>query len=101
MQRVHRVAVLLGLLTFLLPTGMVLSRYLPRRLAQIRILSDAEQVLATDGDPERRRLVAMRAAFGLPYGHLLAYTRDPLGDLAAERYDALIAAIADEAGLRV
>ena len=34
--------------------------------------------------PERRRLVAMRAAFSLPYGVLLRYTPDPLGDLVAE-----------------
>jgi hypothetical protein len=100
-ERVHRLAVLLGLLTFLLPAGTLLSRYVPQRLAQIRTLREAAQVLATAGDPERRRLVAMRAAFGLPYGQLLAYTRDPLGDLAAERYDALIAALADETGLRV
>jgi len=46
------------------------------------------------------RLVAMRAAFSLPYGTLLAYTEDPLGDLRAERYDALLAAAFDEAGLR-
>jgi hypothetical protein len=42
----------------------------------------------------------MRAAFALPYGRLLEYTRDPLGDLAAGRYDALVAAALDEAGLR-
>jgi hypothetical protein len=42
----------------------------------------------------------MRAAFSLPYGQLLEYTRDPLGDLAAERYDPLVAAALDDAGLR-
>jgi hypothetical protein len=42
----------------------------------------------------------MRAAFSLPYAQLLAYTRDPFGDLAAERYDALVAAALDDAGLR-
>jgi len=46
------------------------------------------------------RVVAMRAAFSLPYGQLLEHTRDPLGDLAAERYDALVAAALEDAGLR-
>jgi hypothetical protein len=99
-DRVHRLALLLGAITFLLPALMLLSRYLPRRLAQIRTLNDAEQVLATGGDPERRRLVAMRAAFALPYAQLLAYTPDPLRDLAAGRYERLLAAVADDAGLR-
>jgi hypothetical protein len=100
-QRVHRLAVLLGLITFLIPAASLLSRVLPQRLEQIRTLTNAERVLATQGDDERRRLVAMRAAFALPYETLLAYTRDPLGDLAAGRYDALVAAIAEDAGLRV
>ena len=100
-QRVHRVAVLLGLLTFLLPAATLLSRYLPNRVAQIRNLTDADRVLHTHGDPERRRLIAMRAAFALPYGQLLAHTRDPIGDLASDRYEGLIAAIAEDAGLRV
>ena len=100
-ERVHRVALLLGLLTFPLPAAVLLSRIVPERLRQIRTLNDAERVLATGGDPERRRLVAMRAAFALPYAQLLAHTRDPLGDLVAGDYDALVDAIAEDAGLRV
>jgi hypothetical protein len=42
----------------------------------------------------------MRAAFSLPYGQLLAYTRDPIGDLEDGRYDALVAAALEDAGLR-
>ena len=49
---------------------------------------------------ERRRLLAMRAAFSLPYGQLLEYTPDPLGDLADERNDPLVAAALEDAGLR-
>lgn len=100
-ERVHRLALLLGWITFLLPAAVLLSRFLPQRLQQIRTLTNAERVLATGGDPERRKLVAMRAAFALPYATLLAHTRDPLGDLAAGRYDALVDAIAEDAGLRV
>ena len=57
--------------------------------------------LAGGRDPERERLVAMRAAFSLPYAQLLAYTQDPLGDLAAGRHEALVRALADDAGLRM
>jgi len=42
----------------------------------------------------------MRAAFSLPYGDLLRFTRDPLGDLEAERYDPLVTAAFEEVGLR-
>jgi hypothetical protein len=42
----------------------------------------------------------MRAAFALPYGQLLRYTSDPIGDLAEERYEALVAAVLEDAGLR-
>jgi hypothetical protein len=94
-NRVHSLANLLGALFFAFPAAMVLARYVPRRLAQIRTLTTASRVLE-GGEP---RLVAMRAAFSLPYGQLLAYTRDPLGDLAAERYDPLVAAALEDAGL--
>jgi len=87
-ERVHEVANLLGLLFFGFPSLLLLTRYVPRRLDQIRTITAASRVLA-GGDA---RLVAMRAAFSLPCGTLLAYTEDPLGDLRAERYDALLAA---------
>ena len=99
-DRVHRLANLLGAIVFGIPAALVLWMYLPKRVAQIRRLTAAERALADHASPERRRLVAMRAAFSLPYGQLLAYTRDPLGDLAAERYDALVAAALEDAGLR-
>lgn len=96
----HRLADLLGLVTFGLPAGLLLLGVLPGRIAQARRLTAASRVLAEPSSPERRRLVAMRAAFALPYGQLLEYTPDPLGDLAAERYDPLIAAALEDAGLR-
>jgi hypothetical protein len=96
----HDLANLLGMVTFALPAVLVLALWLPGRVDQVRRLRDASHVLGDQGTDERRRLLAMRAAFSLPYGQLLAYTPDPIGDLASERYDALVAAALEDAGLR-
>ena len=96
----HELALILGLLVFLLPTILVLVIMLPSRIRQIRQLGAASAALVDTHDPERRRLLAMRAAFGLSYLTLLGYTRDPIGDLAAGRYDALVAAALDDVGIR-
>lgn len=98
-QRVHDLAIILGLFVFGLPAFVVLLHALPGRISQVRRLMAASVVLAHPEDEDRRRLMAMRAAFGLPYGVLLKYTRDPLGDLAAGRHDALVAAALDDAGV--
>jgi hypothetical protein len=98
-DNVHRLANILGFVTFALPALLLLTRWLPARIAQVRKLREASIVLA-DGGSERRRLLAMRAAFSLPYGQLLRYTRDPLGDLEDGRYDALVAAALEDAGLK-
>jgi hypothetical protein len=97
---VHRLALILGLVIFGVPAAVLLLSWVPDRIRAARQLTEAERVLRPDSTAERRRLLAMRAAFSLPYGQLLAYTRDPLGDLAAERYDALVAAALEDAGLR-
>ncbi len=99
-EYVHRLALILGVLVALLPTLVLLLAVLPRRIRQIRSLTAAGTVLTNPTDPEIRRLMASRAAFGLPYGVLLTYTRDPFGDLAAGRYDGLVAATLEDAGLR-
>lgn len=99
-DRVHRLADLLGLVTIVIPSGFLLALRLPPRIRQVRHLSAASQALTQPPDGERRRAVAMRAAFSLPYGFLLGYTRDPLGDLAAGDYEALLRAAYEEAGLK-
>jgi hypothetical protein len=93
---VHHFANVLGFLFFALPAVAVLVWYLPRRIQQVRALTAASRVLR-GADP---RLVAMRAAFSLPYGQLVAYTRDPFGDLASEEYGPLVDAALEEVGLR-
>jgi hypothetical protein len=96
----HDLANILGFVTFALPSLLVLTGWLPGRVSQVRRLRAASEVLGERATEERRRLVASRAAFSLPYGQLLAYTRDPLGDLEDRRYDALVAAALEDAGLR-
>jgi hypothetical protein len=99
-ESAHDLAIVLGLVTFGLPALLLLAQWLPRRIGQVEKLRAATAVLGDDATQERRRLLAMRAAFSLPYGQLLQYTRDPLGDLVSERYDALVAAALEDAGLR-
>jgi hypothetical protein len=99
-DKVNELAWVLGLIVFALPTVIVLLIMVPPRVRQIRQLGAANAVLLDTDDPERRRLLAMRAAFGLSYLTLLSYTRDPLGDLAAGRYGPLVTAALDDVGIR-
>jgi hypothetical protein len=99
-DKTHQLADILALVTFFIPATFLLLRVVPSRTAQVRRLAAAERVLLERDTPEQRRLIAMRAAFALPYGQLLAYTRDPLGDLEHGRYDALVEAVLEDAGLR-
>jgi hypothetical protein len=98
-EQVHYLANLLGILFFAIPASILLVTTLPGRIRQVRELNAAERVLDTSSE-ERRRLIAMRAAFSLPATELARHTRDPIGDLAEGRYDPLIDAAFDEAGLR-
>jgi hypothetical protein len=97
---VHHLALVLGFVVFALPAILVLALFLPRRVRQIKQLTAAARVLAYPNDPERVRLLAMRAAFALPYATLAAYTSDPFGDLSRGGYDALVLAALDDAGVR-
>lgn len=98
--RVNSLADLLGFLTWFIPTLLLLLRYLPDRLALVRRLTAGARVLqAGPLTAERRRLLAHRAAYGLPYAALLRHTPDPLGDLEAGRHDALVAAELESVGL--
>jgi hypothetical protein len=98
-DRVHELANLLGLLFFAIPASILLLSTLPARIRQIRELNAAERFLADPTSEERRRLIAMRAAFSLPARDLMRHTKNPLGDLETRRYDALIAAAHEAEGL--
>ena len=99
-ENVNELADVLGVLFFLLPAAAVLSRYLPDRIADIRRRTAAARSIGRMLTPERERTLAMRAAYGLPYERLMRHTRDPLADLESGRYQGLLAAALDDAGLR-
>jgi hypothetical protein len=100
-RRALATARLLGWLAFLVPTGLLALHWLPRRIAQARRLVAAHRLFGPAPlDPARERVLAGRAAYGLPLGRLLRFTPDPFGDLAAGRHDRLLAALADDAGVR-
>ena len=99
-EDVNDLANVLGLLFFLLPAAAVLSGYVPARIADARRLTAAARAIGPRLTPERERTLALRAAYGLPYERLVRYTRDPLADLESGRYERLVAAALDDAGLR-
>jgi len=96
---INQLATILGWTTALLPILVLLAVAVPRRVRRVRHMSVARSVLGGLDDAERRRYLAMRAAFGLPYDELLHFTRDPIGDLVAGRHDALVAAALADVGL--
>ena len=99
-DHVHTLANVASFVAVAVPGILVLWQYLPGRIAQVKNLTAATQLLSGRGSPEQRRDLALRAAFALPYGQLARFTRDPFGDLAAQRYDGLVAAALDDAGIR-
>jgi hypothetical protein len=98
-ERVHALANLLGFLFFAIPASILLLTTLPARIRQVRELNAAHRFLGEPASEERRRLIAMRAAFSLPARDLVRHTKDPLGDLEMGRYDALIKAAFQAEGL--
>lgn len=91
---------LLGWVTFALPTLLVLLWAVPRRIARVRRFSAAARLLGDARSGERRNLLAMRAAFSLPYETLLSYTPDPIGALAEGDNEPLLRALFEDSGLR-
>ena len=98
-EAIHRTALLIGLLTFLIPAILLVGLTLPDRVRGIRQISLAGQFLAGEPSPERERILAMRAVFNLPVDHLLEYSSDPIADLMAGRHERLIDALYAESGL--
>lgn len=83
-----------------LPALVLVLWFVPGRVRRARGVLHARRVFAEAADPERQRLLAMRAAFSLSFAELLPYTRDPIGDLAAARHEPLLRALGAAHGLR-
>ena len=76
-ERVHDLANLLGFLFLRSRPRSCSLATLPARIRQIRELNAAQRFLGEPTSEERRRLIAMRAAFSLPARDLVRYTKDP------------------------
>jgi len=96
-NQTERAANWVGWLIFLLPSFVLLAVKVPPRIRQVVALSGAQRTLT--GAPEH--ILAARAAYNLPFATLQRYTKDPFGDLAAGRHEALLAALADDAGVQL
>jgi len=98
-QNVETLARGTGVAVVGVPTLIVLLIYLPGRIRLMRDLAASKRVFIGLDDPDRRRLIAMRAAMSLPLDQLLDHTPDPFGDLLAGRHDALVSAALEDCGL--
>jgi len=99
-EAVADLAQLLGWIAGGVPALMVLLRFGPARVTAARRVLGARRVMRATDNEEELRMLAMRAAFALPFSTLLRFTKDPFGDLAAGRLEPLLAAIGAEYGLR-
>lgn len=98
------IARVLALLVLAVAVVPWLSRYLPWRAARLAQLRSATTAIrkrpsgATIGSIDR--LLASRALHRLTWDEMLAHSRDPLGDFASGRYQALARAELESVGLR-
>ncbi len=101
------IAALLGLIVVALALIPWLTRYVPWRVERIRRLSAAARVIrrgelgkaGVPGQPELEELLAARALYRLEYSRLLEFTSDPFGDWNAGRFNRLVQAELETAGL--
>jgi hypothetical protein len=101
---IQHVAIGLGLFVALLPIVTVTGLYLVWRVRDVRELTAAgEFVRAAERSgrvAEANAVLAHRAVALLPFRQLIRASPDPIGDLAAGRYEALAAAMLRRAGTR-
>jgi hypothetical protein len=100
------VALTLGLLLVAVPLVPWLIRYLPWRAERLRRIRSAHKAIRTSPlkaglrSPEVERVLAGRALNRLEWADLLEYTNDPIGDWQLGRYEGLVRAEMEHAGLR-
>jgi hypothetical protein len=103
-QEIFELAVILGVLIALPPIAYAILTYGVWRWRDAREMGAALQfvrvALATGRTEEARALLAYRALSSLSFTQLMRASRDPVGDLAHRRYDALAGAMLAQAGLQ-
>jgi hypothetical protein len=85
-EAIAELALWLGISLAFIPIAFVVLRYLPGRLSWIREATAAHYIRLDADDLE---LFALRAAVTRPFHELRQVSKDPAGDLAAGRYQAL------------
>ena len=102
-QDIFDFAVILGVLVAVPPIAYILLTYGVWRWRDAREMGAALQfvriALVTGRIDEARALLAYRAIASLTFTQLMRTSRDPVGDLAHRRYDALAGAMLSRAGL--
>jgi hypothetical protein len=96
-----RAAIVIAVLTFLVPALVLLQCYLPPRLRQIRQMNAIRHAFDPQTEDSYRRLIAQRAALTLPPEQVLQQTSDPYADLTVGNFDPLLRAAAGHAGVTV
>lgn len=102
------IAGLLGMMVVIVAVVPWLNRYVPWRWGRVERLNAAARVIRpamVADEPwlpvgELNRLLASRALHRLEYAKLLEFTPDPFGDWAAGRFEGLVQAELESAGLR-
>jgi hypothetical protein len=101
---IQHVAIAVGLFVALLPIVTVTGLYLAWRVRDVRELTAAtdfvEAAERSGRVAEANAVLAHRAVALLPFRQLIRASSDPIGDLAAGRYEALAAAMLRRAGTR-
>ena len=100
---IRLLALVLGLLVFLVPAVPWLNRYLPWRWTRLRSLRAGHRAIRLAPNlPAQavQEVLALRAVARMDYRELLAFTPDPIGDWVAGRHDRLARAELASVGLR-
>jgi len=103
-ERIHQLAIVLGILIALIPIVAVTGPYLRWRVRDVAELGAVDAfVRYAEGSgrvQEANAVLAHRAVALLPFHQLMRASPDPVGDLTEGRHDALAAAMLRRAGMR-
>ena len=103
-ERIHQLAIVLGILIALIPIVAVTGPYLRWRVRDVAELGAVDAFVGyAEGSgrvQEANAVLAHRAVALLPLHQLIRASPDPVGDLTEGRHDALAAAMLRRAGMR-